>query len=322
MSQNKDSVTPIVFPPFLKPGDKVGVVAPASVVKYDDLKDGIAILRDDWKLEVVEGTTLKSSYNQFSATDEDRLQDLQRMLDNPEIKAIIAARGGYGCSRIVDQIDFSKFIKYPKWIVGFSDLTAIHAATYHLGFASLHAPMVKSMAQSGAAEAADSLRDALFGTLPSYHILSHPTNRPGNASGDLIGGNLCIFAHLIGSGSDTDTSGKILFIEDVNEYLYNLDRMMIQLKRAGKLDHLAGLVVGQFSDMRDNVTPSFGKDANEIIAEHTSEYNYPVCYDFPVGHVADNRTMIVGASAHLDVMESGVKLRFQNPSTNLVQASV
>ncbi|MCE7039999.1 LD-carboxypeptidase [Dyadobacter sp. CY312] len=300
----------IIIPPFLKPGDKIGIVAPASVVKYEDLLPGITILRDDWGLEIVEGTTIKSAFNQFSANDTDRLSDIQIMLDDPSIKAIIAARGGYGCSRIVDQIDFSGFINSPKWIVGFSDLTALHASIYHLGIASLHAPMVKSMTQPGSEEAANSLRDILFGKLPQYSTSTHPLNKPGKGEGELVGGNLCIFAHLIGSRTDTDTAGKILFIEDVNEYLYNLDRMMIQLKRAGKLDNLAGLVVGQFSDMRDNSSPTFGKDAYQIIQEHTSDYTYPVCYDFPLGHVADNRALVVGVKANLDVGHDNVSLNF------------
>jgi muramoyltetrapeptide carboxypeptidase len=300
----------ITLPPFLKPGDKIGIVAPASVVKYEDLLPGINILRDNWGLEIVEGTTIKSAFNQFSANDADRLSDIQIMLDDPSIKAIIAARGGYGCSRIVDQIDFSGFLNSPKWIVGFSDLTAIHASIYKLGFASLHAPMVKSMTQSGAEEAAESLKNALFGTLPQYTVTPNQLNKLGKSTGELTGGNLCIFAHLIGSQTDNDTSGKILFIEDVNEYLYNLDRMMIQLKRAGKLDNLAGLVVGQFSDMRDNSSPTFGKDAYQIIQEHVSGYTYPVCYDFPVGHVADNRAMIVGTRANLYVGSDKVTLNF------------
>ena len=303
-------MSPITIPPFLKQGDKIGIVAPASIVKYEDLLPGISILRDDWGLEIVEGTTIKSAFNQFSASDADRLSDIQIMLDDPSIKAIIAARGGYGCSRIVDQIDFAGFLKSPKWIVGFSDLTAIHASIYQLGFASLHAPMVKSMTQSGAEEAAESLRKALFGTLPQYTVNPNPLNKLGKSTGELIGGNLCILAHLIGSQTDNDTTGKILFIEDVNEYLYNLDRMMIQLKRAGKLDNLAGLVVGQFSDMRDNSSPTFGKDAYQIIQEHVSDYTYPVCYDFPVGHVADNRAMIVGAKANLNVGDNEVTLNF------------
>ncbi len=298
------------IPPFLKSGDKIGILAPASVVNYKELIPGIDIMRDEWELDIVEGKTLKSGYNQFSATDAERLADLQQMLDDPSIRAIIAGRGGYGCSRIVDQIDFTKFIDSPKWIIGFSDLTALHASIYQLGVVSLHAPMVKSMTQSGAEDAAESLKSALFGSIPQYAVPSHPMNRKGEANGILTGGNLCIFAHLIGSPTEIDTNGKILFIEDVNEYLYNLDRMMIQLKRAGKLDNLAGLIVGQFSDMRDNAFPTFGKDAYQIIQEHTSAYSYPVCYDFPVGHVADNRAMLHGIKTLLQVGENEVTLDF------------
>ncbi|TDE18340.1 S66 peptidase family protein [Dyadobacter psychrotolerans] len=300
----------IVIPPFLQAGDKIGIVAPASTIRYEDVVPGINLLKETWNLEVVEGKTLKSSFNQFSARDEDRLTDLQHMLDDSSIKAIIAARGGYGCSRIIDQLNFTKFKKSPKWIVGFSDLTAILSQLFNLGFASLHAPMVKSMMQPGAEEARDFLGKILFGELPEYALTSHPLNRPGSASGQLVGGNLCLFAHLIGSATEIDTTGKILFIEDVNEYLYNLDRMLIQLKRSGKLKKLAGLIVGQFSDMRDNSQPTFGKEANEIVQEHVSEFNYPVCFDFPVGHVSDNKPMVVGANAFLEVNNKGVKFGY------------
>lgn len=309
-------MTKIKIPPFLKPGDKIGIVAPASVINYSDMIPGINRLQNEWKLEVVEGQFLKSAFNQFSASDEDRLADLQNMLDDPSIKAVIAARGGYGCSRIIDKIDFTGFIKSPKWIIGFSDLTAILSQVFHVGFASIHAPMVKSMMQHGAEKAADSLRKILFGELPAYTIDPHPLNKTGKATGALIGGNLCLFAHLIGSATDIDTKGKILFIEDVNEYLYNLDRMIIQLKRAGKLDNLAGLIVGQFSDMKDNSRPTFGKDAFEIIHEHISEYEYPVCFNFPVGHVPDNRAMIVGMESELDVQKNIVDFHFK-PATKI-----
>jgi len=308
-------MTKIKIPPFLKPGDKIGIVAPASAINYDDMVPGIKRLQNEWKLEVVEGKTLKSSFNQFSANDTDRLADLQNMLNDPSIKAVIAARGGYGCSRIIDNIDFTGFTKSPKWIIGFSDLTAILSQLYHLDFASIHAPMVKSMMQQGAEAAADSLRKILFGELPAYSINPHPLNRTGKATGELVGGNLCLFAHLIGSVTDIDTKGKILFIEDVNEYLYNLDRMIIQLKRAGKLDNLAGLIVGQFSDMKDNSRPTFGKDAFEIIHEHVSEYDYPVCFNFPVGHVPDNRAMIVGMESSLNVQRNVVDFSFTTTTT-------
>ena len=303
-------MTKINTPPFLKSGDKIGIIAPASAINYDEMIPGINRLQNEWKLEVVEGQTLKSAFHQFSASDADRLADFQKMLDDPSIKAIIAARGGYGCSRIIDDLDFTNFIQNPKWIIGFSDLTVVHSQLHNLGFTSVHAPMVKSMMLPGAGEASESLRKVLFGELPEYSINSYSLNRTGTATGQLIGGNLCLLAHLIGSATDIDTTDKILFIEDVNEYLYNLDRMMIQLKRAGKLDHLAGLIVGQFTDMKDNSRPSFGKNAYEIIYEHISEFDYPVCFNFPVGHVSDNRAMIVSMESSLYVQENVADLRF------------
>lgn len=272
------------------------------------------LFTEQWGLEVVEGKTLRTSFNQFSASDDDRLADMQQMLDDPSIKAIIAARGGYGCSRIVDRLNFDQFLKHPKWIVGFSDLTAFLSRTFELGFASIHAPMAKTITCAGAELAAESLRQMLFGEMPAYNIPAHRLNRTGRATAPVVGGNLCLLAHMIGSDTETNTDGKILFIEDINEYLYNLDRMMIQMKRSGKLDKLAGLVVGQFTDMKDNNSPTFGKDSYEIINEHVAELGYPVCYDFPVGHVGDNRAMGVGIEAALTVSENAVQLRFLSNS--------
>jgi muramoyltetrapeptide carboxypeptidase len=308
----------IQIPPFLQPGDKIGIVAPASCIRYDEILPGISLLRDQWKLKIVEGKTLKSDYNQFSATDADRLDDLQTMLNDPSIKAVIAARGGYGCSRIIDQIDFTHFIKSPKWVVGFSDLTIILSQLFHLGYAGIHAPMVKSMTLEGADKAAESLRQLLFGELPGYSVAPHIFNKTGSVVAEMVGGNLCLLAHMIGSPTEIDTEGKILFIEDVNEYLYNLDRLMIQLKRAGKLSHLAGLIVGQFTDMRDNTNPSFGKTAYEIIHEHIHAYDYPVSFDFPVGHVADNRAIGIGMNAYLDVNKDGVELHFLSSAPTII----
>ena len=308
-------MTKIKTPPFLQSGDKIGIVAPASAINYNDIIPGIVFLKNEWNLEVLEGKTLKSAFNQFSASDQDRLDDIQKMLDDPSVKAVIAARGGYGCSRIMDGIDFTNFIESPKWVIGFSDLTALHSRIYTLGFASVHGHMVKSMMQEGAGDARESLRKLLFGELSEYMLSAHSLNRTGDAKGELIGGNLCLLAHMIGSETDIDTAGKILFIEDVNEYLYNLDRMMIQLKRAGKLEKLAGLIVGQFSDMKDNARPAFGKDANQIIYEHVSEFNYPVAFNFPVGHVADNRALAVGMSSNLSVQKGGVKFGYHSSQT-------
>ena len=307
-------MNPIQFPAFLKPGDRIGVLAPASIVKYEDVLPGIKLFTEQWGLEVVEGKTLRTSFNQFSASDEDRLTDMQQMLDDPSIKAIIAARGGYGCSRIVDSLNFDGFLQTPKWIVGFSDLTAFLSRTFQLGFASIHAPMAKTITCAGAELAGESLRQMLFGEMPAYEIPAHPLNRSGHATAQVVGGNLCLLAHMIGSDTETDTDGKILFIEDINEYLYNLDRMMIQLKRSGKLAKLAGLVVGQFTDMKDNNSPTFGKDSYQIIEEHVAAFGYPVCYDFPVGHVGDNRAMGVGMEAALSVDGDGVQLRFLSNS--------
>lgn len=300
----------IQFPPFLQSEDKIGITAPASVIRYEDILPGIHLFTESWGLEVIEGKTLRSSYNQFSDTDENRLAEFQQMLDDPSVKAIIAARGGYGCSRIVDRLDFSQFLKSPKWIVGFSDLTVFLSRIYKLGYASIHAPMAKSISTEGGALAAESLKQMLFGELPSYAIAAHDFNRPGTANAEVVGGNLCMLAHMIGTETELDTSGKILFIEDIGEYFYNLDRMMLQMKRSEKLENLAGLIVGQFTEMKDNTQPTFGKNANEIIQEHVAGYNYPVCFDFPVGHVADNRAMGIGMHAALEVKETIVDFRF------------
>ncbi len=291
----------ITVPPLLSPGDAVGVVAPASRVRYEDCQPGIEVLREKWYLDVREGSTLNDAHFQYSATDAARTGDLQRMLDDPKIRAIFAARGGYGCSRIVEHLDFTEFLKHPKWLVGFSDLTVLLSQANALGIAALHAPMVKSMTQEDGGAAMESLRKVLFGEPIAYEVPPHPLNREGTGTGLVTGGNLCLLGHLLGSPSAVDMAGKILFIEDINEYLYNIDRLMIQLKRAGQLDRLAGLIAGQFTDSRDNPDPPFGQTAYEIVAEHTKAYTYPVCYDFPVGHVADNRALPVGMVARLEV---------------------
>ena len=298
-----------IKPPFLKPRDRVGILALASKVEYELLQPAFEILRDDWQLEVVEGATLKAQHRQFAGTDAERLQDFQQMLDDPTIKAIFSARGGYGSSRFIDQARFSKFNKNPKWIIGFSDITAVHCLLQNLGYESLHATMPKLFGSLEAAESVETLRKFLFGETLQYEVKAHDFNRLGNATGVLTGGNLCLLAHALGTRSEVDTRQKILFIEDVQEPLYNLDRLLVQLKRARKLKSLAGLIVGQFSELRDNPDAPFGKTEYEIIAEHVAEYEFPVCYDFPVGHTADNWAMPMGRKVHLSVQEK-VSLRF------------
>lgn len=306
--------TSLRVPPYLKAGDTVGVMAPASKVSYEDCAPGLHTLRHDWDLKVIECPTLWSNYHQYAGTDRQRRDDLQELLDNPDVKAILMARGGYGCSRILDELDFTKFQKAPKWLVGFSDLTVLLSHVQLLGYAAIHGPMVKTMANAGGEKALQSLRVALFGGTLRYTVPSHPLNRPGTASGRVTGGNLCLLAHVLGSESAVAMEGTLLVIEDIGEYLYNIDRMMIQLKRAGQLQNLAGLIVGQFTEVRDNSAPEFGKTAYEIIAEHVQAYDFPVCFDFPVGHVPDNRTLPVGMSASLEVGQEHVLLVYHSSS--------
>ncbi len=304
----------LISPPFLKKGDKVAIVALASKLNFEDIQSAVTLMQEQWGLKVIVGESVNAAYFNFAGTDEIRLRDFQQQLDNQDIKAIFSARGGYGSSRIIDAVDFTNFKKNPKWIVGFSDITAVHCQLQMMGFQSLHAPMPKTFLKDGFS--LKTLENFLFGEEINYTIPSKSINRLGVGTGQIVGGNLCILAHLIGSKSDTNTDGKILFIEDISEYLYNIDRMMIQLKRAGKLQNLAGLIVGNFSDLKENDEP-FGKTFQEIIAEHTAEYNYPICYDFPVGHEAINYTIPCGQMATLSVDSKGVSLGFKKFHTSL-----
>jgi muramoyltetrapeptide carboxypeptidase len=291
----------------LKKGDTIGLLALASKVDFELLKPAIELMENDWGLKVILGESLTSEYHQFAGNDAVRANDFQLMLDNPEVKAIFSARGGYGSSRFLDKIDFTAFQKSPKWVIGFSDITAVHCHIHTLNIESLHATMPKLFLQEGGEESLESLRKMLFEEDFSYQILPHEMNRVGVGEGQLIGGNLAILVHVIGSKSDISYENKILFIEDINEYLYNIDRMMIQLKRSGKLQNLAGLIVGSFSDFLDNEVP-FGKTAYEIIQEAVAEYNFPICYNFPVGHEPDNWAMPCGRNVILKVENDNVSL--------------
>lgn len=309
----KNLLPNISRPNPLKKGDTVGLLALASKVDFEILKSAIELMENDWGLKVVFGESLTSEYHQFAGTDAVRANDFQLMLDNPEIKAIFSARGGYGSSRLLDNIDFTAFQKSPKWVIGFSDITAVHCHIHTLNIESLHATMPKLFLQEGGEESLESLRKILFGEPFSYKILPSEMNRLGVGEGQLIGGNLAILVHLIGSESDINYDNKILFLEDVNEYLYNIDRMMIQLKRSGKLQNLAGLIVGSFSDCKDNEVP-FGKTAHEIIQEAVAGYNFPVCYNFPVGHEPENWAMPCGREVILKVDNEGFLLeKISNP---------
>jgi muramoyltetrapeptide carboxypeptidase len=298
----------MISPPALRPGDKIAVCAIARKITLFEIQLAISTFKN-WRLEVVIGRSIEAEFHQFAGPDELRITDLQTMLDDPEIKAIISARGGYGTTRLLDQLNFTGFIKSPKWIVGFSDITALHCHLQNFGFESIHGIMPALFARPGSDEALESLRRVLFGEYISYLAPVHTFNRLGIAEGRLLGGNISLLNTIIGTSSDVDFEGKILFVEEIDEYLYNLDRMLVQLKRSGKLAHLAGLVVGHMTDMRDNAVP-FGKTANEIIQEHTAGYSYPVAYSFPTGHEPHNLALVCGRAARLQVNEQGSFLEY------------
>ena len=272
------------------------------------MDDAVKLLQS-WGLEVVLGETVNASYHQFAGDDDLRAKDMQRFINDDSIKAIIAARGGYGTIRMIDKVDFSHFAKKPKWLVGFSDITILHAHLFtNYGAQSIHGQMPVNIPDASA-HSLETLRMALFGEELSYSFNSHALNRSGEASGTLIGGNLSLLVAISGSISDLDYKGKILFIEDVGEYLYSIDRMIRSLKRAGKLRQLEGLIIGGFTDTKDNDIP-FGQTVPEIIMEVVKEYNYPVCFDFPAGHIPDNCSLILGKALKLTIQNKHVTAKY------------
>jgi muramoyltetrapeptide carboxypeptidase len=299
----------IKTPPYLQKGDTIGLVCPAGLMPVEKISECTRVLNEEWGFTTKVGNTVGSRFNYFSGTDEERLEDFQKMLDDDEVKAILCARGGYGVTRIIDRLDFSKFKTNPKWIIGFSDITVLHSHIYrNLNIATLHAPMANAFNDDGYKnEFVLSLRNALEGKKIKYQIPVNEFNRKGEGIGELVGGNLALLAHLVGSDSDLKTKGRILFLEDVGEYLYNIDRMMLQLKRSGKLDKLAGLIIGGFTDIKDTETP-FGQTAYEIIRDLIKEYNYPVCFGFPVSHEKENYALKIGVGYKLKVTKSKVVL--------------
>lgn len=299
------------LPPFLSPGDTVGVVAPASWFPYDELAEGLAILRHRWQLNVIEGDSLHAVDGPFAGSDDLRRADLQRLFDDPTVRAVFAARGGYGCYRIADGLDLSGLRANPKWLIGFSDVTVLLSLFCNHDLVSIHGLMPRQFGDPDRAESLESLRQWLFGPPPAhYDVPAHYLNRPGQASGQLVGGNLTMLTNSLGTPTDLDFSGKILFIEDIDETFFSLDRMMTQLRRSGRLAELAGLVVGQFTDMRANLSLPFGKDSYEIITDAVSSYSYPVLFDFPAGHVDYNLALPIGQMVSLVVQDEGARINF------------
>jgi muramoyltetrapeptide carboxypeptidase len=295
-------------PPYLQAGDTVAITCPAKKLPRN-IDDAVNLLKS-WGLNVILGETVKASWHQFAGNDELRSNDFQRFLDDPSIKAIFAARGGYGTIRIIDQLDFSGFKTHPKWIIGFSDITILHSHIQSLyKTESIHGQMPLTI-KEGSEISLETLKRSLFNEEINYsYNSSQANNRSGGAEGILIGGNLTLLVMMAGSVSEQDFSGKILFLEDVGEYLYSIDRMMWNLKRAGKLNNLKGLIIGGFTELKDNDIP-FGQTVEQIIMEKVKEFNYPVCFNFPAGHIPDNRALIFGRMSRLKVDGEHVHLSY------------
>jgi muramoyltetrapeptide carboxypeptidase len=299
--------TTMILPQNLQNGDTIAIVATARKNITDNLKPALALAKS-WGLEVVLGTTIGLDDNQLAGTDEQRAADFQAMMDNPNIKAIWCVRGGYGTARMVELIDFSRFVKQPKWVVGFSDVTVLHSHLNTLGVASIHGIMPVNV-EKASTEVEETLRKALFGDTLSYAVACENENKLGVAQGELVGGNLSILYSMMGSESQVNCRGKILFIEDLDEYLYHIDRMMLSLKRCGCFEGLQGLVVGSFIKMHDNEIP-WGKNAHEIILDITKKYAFPIVFNFPAGHIHDNNTLIFGKTISLEVNDKETIMKF------------
>ncbi len=296
----------MITPNKLEKGDKIGIVAPARKISMDEIAASIKVF-EGWGLEVILGKNIFARYKQFAGTDEQRAEDLQSMLDDSSIKAIIAARGGYGTVKTLKYIDFKNFLKNPKWIIGYSDITALHAhLNQNIGVKSIHATMPFNFPKDFSEnKAIKTLKKSLYSEQNIYEIKRHKYNRLGNTSGELIGGNLSVLFSVSGTKYDIDSNGKILVLEDLDEYLYHIDRMMMNMKYGGKLENLKGLIVGGMTDMNDNQV-LFGKSAYEIIRDAVEDYNFPVCFNFPIGHIEDNYSLVFGAISELEISEEGV----------------
>ncbi len=303
------NITNQKHPENLKKGDTIAIVSTARKVSSKELAPAILFAKK-MGLEVQLGITIDAEKNQYAGDDALRAQDFQDLLDSPHIKAIWCARGGYGTIRMVDVLDFTRFIQHPKWLIGYSDVTVLHSHINRLNIPTIHGQMSLEIEKKSQATR-DTLQQTLFGEHPgiSYSLDSSLLSRSGKASGILVGGNLSVLYSILDSPSELDWQGKILFIEDLDEMLYHIDRMMQNLKRSGRLKNLAGIIVGGMSQMRDN-TIAFGKTAHQIIFEAIQEYQYPVCFNFPAGHIHDNRALVFGTKATLVVTSKQATLSY------------
>lgn len=295
-------------PPFLQPNDQIRIVSPSGIIDTTYI-DGAKNVLAGWGLQVTEGEFARTQYGRFAGTKEQRIADLQQALDDPQVKAILCSRGGYGLAGIIDKLDFRAFTESPKWLIGFSDITILHNAITNLGIASVHGIMAKHLTElAPESEQVTTLRNLLFGKFPLYTLPVHALNKPGMAHGKLIGGNLSVLMGLRGSQFDLDYNNAILFIEDIGEKTYHIDRMMQNLRFSGALARLAGLVVGQFTDCEEDALMM--QTTLEIIHDAVQDYSYPVCFNFPAGHVDYNLPLIMGTDATLEINGKYSKLTF------------
>ena len=304
----------LIKPNYLKKGDTVAIVAPSGVLKnHDSYLIKAKELLKSWGLNVIIGENVFKDDGHFAGTDKERISDFQSALDNKSVKAIWCARGGYGTMRIIDNLNYEKYKENPKWIIGYSDITAIHNDIHNQDSESIHGMMCKSLKDINIYEneSVKLLKKTLFGEKLSYQIEANKYNIEGESRGKLIGGNLTLLHSLLGSNSSIDTDGKILFIEDIGEYLYHIDRMLQSLKRAGYFDNCNGLIVGDFTDLRKNTTP-FGRNLKELILEIVDEYNFPVSFGFPAGHGINNYPMILGREIEFNVSKENTKIIFSD----------
>jgi muramoyltetrapeptide carboxypeptidase len=312
---NSEAITPVTIPPFLKPGDKIAITSPAGYISMEEIQPAKQML-ESWGFLVRIGNTIGKRDFTFGGTDEERLADLQLLLDDHTVKAIMCARGGYGVNRILDKLNFSRFVRHPKWVIGFSDITALHLHLLrNCHVASIHSKMCNSFPKDWATaepivqDTILSIRRTLDSTRMKYTAVPNENNRAGVAEGVLVGGNLSIIISMMSSKSEIETDGRILILEEVGEYLYSLDRMFMTLKRAGKLSKLKGLIIGGFNKIKtDDTGEEFGRNLYEIVLSKVTEFKYPVCFDFPVGHQKDNFAFRHGSQHLLTVGKDRVEL--------------
>ena len=297
----------VKMPPYLTKGDTVGIIATARKIEKEPIEPAIELLKS-WGLHVVVGKTIGLDNHQLAGADWQRATDLQQMMDNPSIKAIWCAKGGYGTVRVVDRLDFTKFKQKPKWFIGFSDATVLHSHINNLDIATVHGIVCISVPRA-TPEAIESFRKTLFGGKLEYNIPAHEFNKLGTVHGELIGGNLSVLYSIMGSRSEADYKDKIIFIEDLDEYLYHIDRMMMNLDRNDYFKNVKGIIIGGMSKMRDNDIP-WGHTALEIIQDITKKYDIPICFNFPAGHIQDNRALVFGKQITLTVSQTGTKITF------------